>query len=173
MTVAIILGVIIVGILVYASTKADTINIQRSEEIKAPPSLVYPFINDLHNWPAWSERDIAESTIQRTFSGTASGKGAISEWVGTGKAGKGRMEITESIAPSRIIVKVDFEKPFLAHNINEFTLEPHDEMTTVTWTWHGTSPYVLKVMSVFLNVDRFMGKHFETGLRSLKLLSEK
>ena len=173
MTIAAILGLMIIGILVYASAKADTMNIQRAEEIKAPPSRVFALINDLHNWPAWSEQDTADSTIQRTFSGTSSGKGSISEWVGTGKAGKGRMEITESIAPSRIIVKVDFEKPFLAHNINEFALEPHGEMTTVTWAWHGTTPYVLKVMSVFLNMDRFMGKHFETGLDSLKMLSEK
>jgi len=32
---------------------------------------------------------------------------------------------------------------------------------------------MLKVMSVFMNMDRFMGKHFEQGLANLKAAAEK
>ena len=67
---------------------------------------------------------------------------------------------------------VDWVKPFQAHNLNEFTLEPQDPTTTVTWTMQGTNVYMMKLMSVFTNMDRFMGKHFETGLTNLKTAAE-
>ena len=50
--------------------------------------------------------------MKRTFGETvSSGKGASSEWVSKGNAGCGRMEITESTAPSKITVRVDFVRP--------------------------------------------------------------
>jgi hypothetical protein len=113
-----------------------------------------------------------DNTMTRSFSGGAQGKGACSEWTGKGKAGRGRMEITESTVPRQITVTVDFVKPFAAHNVNQFTLEPFGDGTRVTWTMRGTNPFVLKIMSVFINVDSLMGKHFETGLHSLKTLAE-
>jgi len=37
----------------------------------------------------------------------------------------------------------------------------------------GTNVYAMKVMSIFLNMDRFMGKHFEAGLANLKAAAER
>jgi len=36
----------------------------------------------------------------------------------------------------------------------------------------GTNVYMMKLMSVFMNMDRVMGKHFETGLANLKTAAE-
>ena len=66
-----------------------------------------------------------------------------------------------------------FIKPFEAHNVAEFTLEPHGETTTVTWAMHGPVPYFAKIIHVFLNMDTMVGKEFETGLENLKALTEK
>lgn len=113
-----------------------------------------------------------DATMVRTFGAISSGKGATSEWTSKGKAGRGRAEITESTAPFKIRVEVDFVKPFKAHNINEFILEPRNDMTRITWAWHGPIPFVAQVMSIFVDMEHVMGKHFESGLRSLKTLSE-
>ena len=64
-------------------------------------------------------------------------------------------------------------KPFEAHNINEFTLEPAGALTKITWTMHGTNLYIMKIMSVFVNMDSVVGKHFEGGLNNLKTVAEK
>jgi uncharacterized protein YndB with AHSA1/START domain len=173
MAIAIIVVLAFIGILAFASTKPNTINIQRATDIKAPPERIFALINDFHNWQAWAPQDKMDSTMKRTFGGAAIGKGATSEWVSHGKAGCGRMEITEAAAPFKITVRVDFAKPFEAHNTNEFTLEPMDGMTRITWAMRGTNPYMAKVMSIFFNMDRVLGKHFEAGLHSLKTLSEK
>ena len=99
--------------------------------------------------------------------------GAMSEWQGSGSTGKGRMLITESVPNGRVTVAVDFVKPFQAHNINVFTLEPVGDSTTVTWNFEGANVFVLKLMSVFVGMDRIMGDHFETGLENLKAAAER
>ena len=99
--------------------------------------------------------------------------GATYAWEGNNQAGKGRMEITESSPASKIVIKLDFDKPFEAHNIAEFTLEPKGDSTIVTWAMHGPSPYVAKVMTLFFSMDDMVGKEFETGLANLKAVAEK
>ena len=71
------------------------------------------------------------------------------------------------------MIKVDFVKPFEAHNVNEFTLESVGASTLVTWKMQGTNAYFMKVMGIFVNMDKVMGKHFERGLDNLKIVCEK
>jgi hypothetical protein len=111
--------------------------------------------------------------MKRTYSGAASGKGAVYAWQGNSKVGEGRMEISDTSPPSKVTIKLDFVKPFETHNIVEFTLEPQTDSTNVTWVMHGPNPYIGKVMQIFFNMDRMVGKDFEAGLANLKTLAEK
>jgi hypothetical protein len=110
--------------------------------------------------------------MRRAHSGAARGAGAVYEWEGNKDVGQGRMEIVETSAPSRVSIRLDFVRPFEAHNVVEFTLEPRGDSTTVTWALHGPMPFVTKVMSVFFSMDRMVGTDFETGLASLKAVAE-
>ena len=140
--------------------------------IKAAPEKIFPLINDFHRWSAWSPWEKMDPNLKRTHSGAASGKGAVYEWEGNKKVGQGRMEIVESTPPSRVQIKLDFFKPFEAHNTAEFTLAGEGGATNVTWAMHGSMPYMMKVMSVFMNMDKMVGKDFEAGLASMKGLAE-
>jgi hypothetical protein len=42
----------------------------------------------------------------------------------------------------------------------------------VTWTMRGRNMFFMKVMGVFVNMDRMLGKHFEAGRQNLKIVSE-
>ena len=66
-----------------------------------------------------------------------------------------------------------FVKPFETHNIVDFTLQPQGDSTNVTWDMHGPNLYIGKVMSLFFNMDRVVGKDFETGLANQKTGAEK
>ena len=99
--------------------------------------------------------------MKRTFSGPAAGKGAVYEWDGNKNVGKGRMEITEVSPPSKVKIKLDFLKPFEAHNTAEFTLEPRGDATDVTWAMYGPNLFIGKLMSVFIE----HGPHGRQGLR--------
>lgn len=163
---------IICGALALAATKPDMLSIQRETTIAAAPDKVFALIDDFHKWKEWAPQDRDDPSLVRTFSGASSGIGAVSNWQGKGESGKGRAEITESIRGQLVVVKVDFEAPFVAHNVNRFALSADGGGTHVAWSMHGTNPYIAKVMSLVVNMDTMMGKHFETGLANLKAVAE-
>jgi uncharacterized protein YndB with AHSA1/START domain len=167
-----IVALLIALVMLYAACQPSTLRLQRSVVIDAHPDKVFALINDLHRWPDWNQ-DGDDSTVTRTFSGPDSGVGAESQWDSRGKAGKGSMLITESQPFSRIVVKADFVRPFGSHNLNEFALEPAGASTRVTWSWQGQNLYFMKLMGVFVNMDRMIGQHFEDSLAKLKSLAEK
>jgi hypothetical protein len=82
------------------------------------------------------------------------------------------MEIIEALTPSLVRIKLDFLKPFEAHNTAEFTLEQKGLSTDVTWAMYGPRPYMFKVMSVFFSMDKMVGKDFAAGLASMKAVAE-
>jgi len=171
--IAVVIVVPIIAVLAYAATKPDTFRIQRSASIKAPPEKIFATLNDFHSWGAWSPYETKDPAMKRTFSGSTKGKGAVYEWEGDKNVGKGRMEITESSPSSKVAFNLDMIKPFEAHNVVEFTLEPQGDATRVTWAMNGRTPYIAKIMHVFVDVDRMVGKDFEAGLANLKTLAER
>lgn len=172
--ILIVVVLLAAGVLAYAATRPDTFRVERAASIKAPPDKVFALINDLRRWDSWSPWEKKDPAMKRTFSGEAtSGKGAAYAWEGNGEVGQGRMEIAESVPPSTVRIKLDFIKPFEAHNVVDFTLEPKGDTTNVTWAMHGPSPYISKLIGVFISMDSMIGKDFEAGLAGLKTVAEK
>jgi len=171
--VVVVLLVLIAALLVYAATRPDSFNIQRTASIKAAPERIYPLISDFHNWASWSPFEKYDPAMKKTHSGAANGSGAVYEWEGNSRAGKGRMEITETSAPSRVTIKLDFIKPFEGHNFADFTLKAKNDTTDVTWAMSGPNTYMLKVMGIFMSMDSMLGKEFDAGLANLKSIAEK
>lgn len=165
--------VLIVAVLVFAATKPDTFSIERSMRIDAAPEKVFEFINDFRQWGAWSPWEKKDPAMTKRFGVEPSGQGATYAWSGNKKVGEGSMEIVESVPPSALALKLDFVKPFEAHNRVEFTLRHNAGATTVTWAMHGPSNYISKLMQVFINLDRMVGKDFEAGLANLKTAAER
>jgi len=170
--IAVIVVALAGGVLAYAATKPDSIRVQRATSIKAQPEKIFALINDFRSWGVWSPYEKKDPAMKRNLSGAASGKGAVYEWAGNGNVGQGRMEITDSSPPSKVTIKLDFIKPIEGHNIAEFTLAPDGDATRVTWAMSGPSPYIGKVISVFLDMDSMIGKDFEAGLANLKTATE-
>lgn len=170
---AIVLIAAVAAVLAYATTRPDTFRVERSTIINAPPEKIFPLIDDMRRWADWSPYETKDPDMKRTFSGAPNGVGSIYEYSGNRSVGKGRLEITESTPPSRIVVKLNFLEPFEANNIAEFTLEPQGDSTKVTWAMHGPAPYFAKVMHLLFNVDKMVGDDFATGLANLKSLTEK
>ncbi|TPI37717.1 SRPBCC family protein [Mesorhizobium sp. B3-1-9] len=172
-TILIILAVIIAAVLVYAATRPNDFVVTRSASIKAPAETIFPLIDDFRRWPEWSPYEKLDPGMKRTLSGAESGKGAAYAWEGNSKAGKGRMEIVNSVPSSLVSLKLDFEKPFRANNTVDFSLSPSGEGTTVTWAMRGARPFIAKLMGLFMNFDTLIGKDFEAGLGNLRRLAER
>jgi hypothetical protein len=163
----------VAGVLTAAALQPDSFMVKRAASIKAPPEKIFPLINDFGRWSAWSPYEKKDPAMKRAFSGPAAGKGAVYAWEGNKDVGQGRMEIADAAAPSRVTLRLDFVKPFEAHNRVDFMLEPMGDATSVTWAMEGPMPFVSKLICLFIDMDRMVGADFEAGLANLKSIAEK
>ncbi|MBI3789448.1 MAG: SRPBCC family protein [Gemmatimonadetes bacterium] len=163
---------VIAVILVLAMTKPSTFEVVRRATIKAPAEKLFPLVNDFHGWAAWSPWEELDPTMQRTFTGPASGLGAAYAWQGNKKVGSGRMEITGETRPTNVTIKLDFITPWEGHNVTVFSFTPVADGTEVTWTMTGPTNFMWKVMSVFMNMGDMIGKDFDKGLAKMKRVGE-
>ena len=173
MTVVIAVIALVAALFLFAATRPNTYQVQRTATIKAPPDKVFAMVNDFHAWPGWSPWEKLDPMMKRTHTGPPSGPGAVYEWDGNKKAGAGRMEITSATPGSKVVIKLDFLKPFEGHNVTTFTLGTSGATTTVTWVMDGSANFMLKVMGLFISMDKMIGKDFEAGLANIKNLAER
>jgi uncharacterized protein YndB with AHSA1/START domain len=164
--IAIIFIIVITG-------RPDEFTVTRAASISAPPEKIFPRVNDLHQWEAWSPWAKLDSNAKYTFSGADAGAGAAMAWVGSKKVGAGQMTITESQPSGLIRFRLDFQKPMQATNTAEFTFRTEGSQTVVTWSMAGKSCFMSKVFGLFMDFDKMCGCQFEKGLASLKSVTEK
>ena len=159
-------------VLIAASTQPNTFQTQRSARIDAPPERLFELINNLKTMNTWNPFALRDPGAEIAYHGPASGKGAIHTFDGK-KSGTGSIEIVEAAAPSKVAMRLVMSKPMKCDNAVDFTLQPDGLATSVTWAMNGRQPLIGKVMGLFVNMDKMIGKEFETGLKNLKAMAEK
>ena len=170
-TIAIVAGAGIAAVLLYAATRPDSFRIARSTTVKAPAGKLHALINDLHQFNTWNPYDRGDPQARGEYAGPGMGPGAIYHFAG-GKYGSGSLRILES-APTRVSMELHMREPMDARNQLQFTLQPRGDATDVTWSMEGPSPYVSKLIGVFMDMDRMVGSQFESGLADLKQRAER
>lgn len=162
---------LILVLVAVISTRPSTLHIERSAQIAAPPEVVLAQISDFHRWVAWSPWEKLDPSMKKTFEGPAQGVGAKYAWEGNDKVGKGRMTITD-IKPDRVGIHLEFMAPYSATNETTFSTKPDAGGVKLTWAMDGTNNFMMKAFGMFMNMDSMVGHDFETGLASLKNVSE-
>src|SRR6266700_1185294 len=166
--ILIVVAVIVIGLAVVVALQPASFRVTRTATISASPAAVFAQVNDFHNWVAWSPWEKLDPGMKRSYEGAPSGAGAMYAWSGNSQVGEGRMTVTESRPSDLIRIKLDFEKPFRASNIAEFTFEPRGEQTAVTWTMTGRKNFVAKAIHLVMSMDRMIGGAVEQGLSQMK-----
>ena len=151
---------------------SDTFVVERQERIAAPPAAILERIVDFRRWQEWSPWEELDPNLQRTYSGAESGVGAVYEWAGNRKAGKGRMQITSVEPDQAVTIDLQFLKPFKSRSTTVFRLLPEGEATEVTWTMTGPKTVMTRIMGIFTSMDKMVGPDFEKGLQRLKTTAE-
>src|ERR1700733_208557 len=141
--IVVLLAALIIAVLILAATRPNTFRVERSIVISVPAGKIFTFIDDLHAWEQWEPDDRKDPTMKKVFIGPPSGVGASAEWDSKGRGGKGRMSISESVPENKAAIQVDFVRPFEAHNLNEFMLEPVPGGTKVTWSIQASNLYAM------------------------------
>ncbi|MBL8628543.1 MAG: SRPBCC family protein [Rhodospirillaceae bacterium] len=171
--IAIVIAVLIVAVLGYATTMPDNFKIERSTTINAPAETIFPHINTYKAWIAWSPFEKKDPAMKRDYSGAESGVGSKYAWDGNSDIGAGSMEITESVLNVKVVMAMHFLRPMDSKSTVTFTITPQADGSMVTWTMTGPNAFINKVMNVFINIDKMVGADFEAGLSDLKAIAEK
>ena len=178
MLLNVVLGIVsvvalaIVVLVVLIVSRPASFRIARSEAISAPAVAIFPYVNDLHAWEAWSPFEKLDPALKRTYEGPAAGVGASYAWSGNSKAGEGRSTITESKPNDLVRLKLEFTRPFKATNDVEFTFKPEGNQTVVTWAMAGKNGFMGKAFDFFAGMDKMVGTEFAKGLATMKSLVE-
>ncbi len=171
-TLLIIVALLIVGLLGFAATKPNSFEVRRSVRINATADTIFSYLNDFRQWDRWSPWANKDPDMDKAASGSETGVGSIYEWNGNKDVGQGRMEITESNPATDLSIRLEFLKPFKATNVADFKLDAGEQDCEVSWILSGPNPFMAKLMSVFVSMDKMVGKDFELGLANLKTLVE-
>lgn len=163
---------LLVALTAVIASRPDEFHVSRGTVISAAPETVFPLVNDLHNWEAWSPWAKIDPNAKMTYSGSAAGTGASCAWAGNHEIGEGSMTITESRMNERIRMKLDFLKPFKGTNDVEFTFIPQGRQTAVTWTMTGKNNFLSKAIGLVMNCEKMVGDQYEKGLAQMKSAAE-
>lgn len=169
--VGILAGIVVVFLGIVA-TQPSEFRITRSTTITAPADIVFSQVDDFHKWENWSPWAKLDPAAKNTFEGPAAGTGAIFKWSGNDKVGQGQMTLTESRPSDKILIKLEFKRPFEDTSTTEFTFKPEGDTTTVTWSMFGQQNFMEKAICMFMNMDKMLGTDFEKGLAQMKKISE-
>jgi uncharacterized protein YndB with AHSA1/START domain len=166
------LGVVVAVLAIVVAMQPAAFSVERSATIHAPSSLLYGYIATPRAHEAWSPFMKMDPAQKNTYSGAASGVGAVCSWEG-GKAGEGRMTVVEAKPNQEVDMKLEFVKPMQATNRAVFTLVPAgSDAVTVTWRMEGNKNFVAKAAGLVMNMDEMVGGEFAKGLAALKTLAE-
>jgi uncharacterized protein YndB with AHSA1/START domain len=166
--IAVVVALGALGVLAAViASQPDELRVKRERTLAAPPAVVHAYVNDLRRWPEWSPWEKKDPKMQRTLSPVTAGPGATYAWAGDGNVGEGRMTITDSQAPERVVLRLEFVKPMQATNTVRFDLAPRGTGTHVTWAMRGQQGFVAKAFCLFMDMDRMVGGDFEQGLAGL------
>ncbi|WP_028981012.1 SRPBCC family protein [Sporocytophaga myxococcoides] len=148
-----------------------TYTVQRSLVIKQPAEKLYKEIsdyNDFKEWNPWSETD---STTKKIVEGQPSHSGHKYSWEGQ-KTGKGYIIITETKSPTMVHSRLITTTPMESESEVDFTIEPVEGGTKVTWKNQGNLDYPFGRYFGFMVKD-MLEKDFDKGLQNLKNYAEK
>lgn len=169
----IIIGIciLIAGIFGLAAMKPSEMNVSREILVSATPEVLFPYINNSkksYEWMPWAENDPG---VEIKFTGPEEGVGAASNWSGK-NMGTGASEVVESVPNQIVKTKLTYKQPFEMSQLAEISLTPSAGGTMVKWSISGHQNFFFRLMGVFVNCDKMIGKEFEKGLNKLKTLAE-
>lgn len=164
--------IVIIGCAIYIAVQPNSFEFSRSRVINAPAPVVFNTVNDFEEWPRfspWMEQDLK---AQVTYDDKTVGEGAGYSWNGD-VLGVGSME-TETVVPYKFIAQqIHFVEPFESTSAIDWTFEPVDHGTKVTWSMKGKQDFMTKMYVAFAGtIEKNTAPDFERGLFKLDSITQ-
>ncbi len=154
---------------IYVATKDGEFSVTSSRTINAPAPMLYREIADLSNWTTWEGWSSKEG-IDLTLSEKTSGEGASISWEADNMR-DGEITTTSAIPYSKLDQEVFMETATgTASGRIEWTLEPENGQTKVTWNLSGSQSFKEKLAFTLQDKDmtEILQPIFEENLQDLE-----
>ncbi len=170
----IILGVVAIPFIAALFT-SNKFKVEKEITINKPRQQVFDYVKHIKNqdnFAVWMSLDPA---MKREYTGTDGTVGFVSAWESNHKqVGHGKQTITGIKEGEQVDMQIHFLKPWDNKANAYFTTEPvSGTQTKVKWGFYNDVKYPMKVMRLFMNMEKMIGKDFEKGLGKLKEVMEK
>ena len=157
----------VIGLLLPSSTA-----VERSIVIDAAPAKVFPHLNGMRAFHAWSPWSAIDPETVYEFSGPEQGVGSRMSWYsGNQQVGQGSQEITVSQPHRKVETSLVFGDK--GNGTATFVLEPDGSATRVRWQFSTEFGWDLFGRYVGLLLDNMIGTQYDTGLKDLKAMVER
>lgn len=158
---------VLIGLLLPSSAE-----VERSIVIDAPPGKIFPHLNGMRAFHAWSPWSRIDPDTEYRFSGPEQGVGSRMTWQsGNAQVGRGSQEITASVPEQRVETRLVFGDQ--GNGSAVFMLEPEGNSTRIVWQFRTEFGWDLFNRYVGLMLDTLIGTSYDKGLKELKSLVEK
>ncbi len=160
-----VLGIVVLaGILAAVALGLPShVTVTRSVVINAPESVIFPYLNNLHQFGDWSPWSVRDPQLAVSYGGPETGQGAQVKWTSKKPSiGTGSMEISETEPNRRIDLAVNFNG---LEGTSSYDVVPSGSGSKVTWTFgydSGSSP--LKRWKALM-LDGFVGTEYRSRPR--------
>jgi hypothetical protein len=152
----------VIGLLLPSSAR-----VERSILIDAPASAIFPHLNNMRAFHAWSPWSDIDPDTQYRFEGPDQGVGSRMSWQsGHNQVGQGSQEITASVPDQRVEMQLEFGNK--GSGSAAFLLEPEGPATRVRWQFSTVFGWDLFGRYVGLMLDSMIGTSYKKGLEELK-----
>ena len=160
-------------IIVLALAAPKKYHVERSIIIMKPLSEVFNYIKHIKNQDNWSPWKKKDPNMDQEFFGEDGTVGFIAKWNGNKDVGEGEQEIKSIVENSRLDSELRFLKPWKSTS-DAFIIvkEVSSNTTEVTWGFSGNNKVPMNIMMLFFNMEKTVGKDFNEGLESLKVVLE-
>jgi uncharacterized protein YndB with AHSA1/START domain len=136
---------------------------------------VFAYIRLLRNQDNFSKWATMDPGMKKSYRGNDGTPGFVSAWESKNKnVGAGEQEILSIRENDRIEYELRFLKPFPGKAKAYMTTRAEGSGSTrVVWGFESSMAYPMKLMLLFMNMEKVIGNDFQTGLERLKGILEK
>ncbi len=169
------LAILIAIPLIIAIFTKDEYSVEREVMINKPKQDVFNYIKLLKNQTSYSKWVMLDPNAKMEYKGIDGTEGAVFAWDSENKqAGKGEQTITKIADGERIDLALHFIKPFEGNSTAWLSTEAvSPTQTKVKWGFNGKMVYFMKVIHLFMNMEKMIGKDIQASLSNLKGVLEK
>jgi hypothetical protein len=166
---------IIFLILVAALFFPKSYQVKRDVIINRPKTEVFQFVKQLKNQDLYSVWQKMDPNMEKSYTGIDGTVGFTSSWRSKNRdVGAGSQTILRLKDGDSMVCQIAFKEPFESVNENYFTTTSIDSMKTrLEWGFKGIFPYPLNFFAALMNMESMIGKDFQQGLDSMKVILEK